>query len=94
VPIFSRRALKERTPGIPITDPLGRLVGVVTMLGHAWGRDQRTTAGTCGLSWTVQSRYLRGEVLSTQPLSIDWFFSDTEGVTGSNPVAPTTLLAG
>jgi hypothetical protein len=34
------------------------LVGVVTMLGHAWGMDQRTTAGTCGLSRTVQSRYL------------------------------------
>jgi hypothetical protein len=74
VPIFSRRALKERTPGISTTDPLGRFVGVVTMLGHAWGMDQRTTAGTCGLSRTVQSRYLRGEMLSTQPLSIDSFF--------------------
>jgi hypothetical protein len=34
VPIFSRRALKERMPGIPTTDPLGRFGGVVTMLGH------------------------------------------------------------
>ena len=27
MPIFSRRALKERTPGIPTTDPLGRFGG-------------------------------------------------------------------
>jgi hypothetical protein len=44
------------------------------MLGHAWGMDQRTTAGAWGLYRTVQSRYLRGEMLSTQPLSIDSFF--------------------
>jgi hypothetical protein len=49
-------------------------VGVVTMSGHAWGMDQRATAGTCSLSRTVQSLYLRGEMLSTQPHSIDPFF--------------------
>ena len=43
-------------------------------MGHAWGMDQRTTAGAWGLSRTVQSRYLCGEMLSTQPLSIDSFF--------------------
>jgi hypothetical protein len=29
-----------------------------------------------------------------QPVSIDWFFPDTEEVTGSNPVASTTVIAG
>jgi hypothetical protein len=83
--MFSRRALTERTPEIPTTDPLGRFVGIVTMLGHAWGMDQRTTAGTCGLCRTVQSRYLRGEMLSTQPLSIYSFLADTEAVIGATP---------
>jgi hypothetical protein len=63
-------------------------------LGHTWGMFHRTTRGTSGLSRTPRSCHLSGEMFGCQSLPLDWFFPDTEEVTGSNPVAPTTVFAG
>ena len=59
-------------------------------LGHGLAdnsRHERTAPDSLILLFTLGNT-------RCQPFSTDWFFSDTEGVTGSNPVAPTTVVAG
>jgi hypothetical protein len=48
----------------------------------------RSIEVTGGLSRTPQTCHLPWNA-RCQPFSLGWFFPDTEGVTGSNPVAPT-----